>query len=167
MRNLLPPYSKYHIIVLGLPLLIGLLGLIWLHNSRVQSPGSSHTKIVSVDADSLQKDFEDPLAKVQDGQFANVWSYNNFLILDIRPVSAYDTSHIEGSLSAPITQLRYAALDPATKVVVYSSSADDIAQALPILTSKNLDNVYILHDSLDNLAKSGYKITVPRQDGAL
>lgn len=155
MSFFLPPYSKKHIIIFGSTLLVLLLGIVSLYNSNLATPSFT---VTATTGEEIKEDFKAPLAKAQADRATVAWSQDNFLILDIRAKDVYSAKHIQGSLSAPLAQLKYAALDPETDLVIYSTSDEDITKATAIVKDLGVKHVFTLNDSLDELSKQGYKL---------
>lgn len=160
MAFLLPPFTKKHIAILGSITLLAYLGvLLLIFQTSQRASASSPAERVKVDAVSVQKDFKQPLAMAQKGDFDTALVNNKFLIIDIRPWRDYQQSHIEGAVSTPINQLHYALIGDVDHLVVYGQSESDLNDALHILGDMGIKKAYTLNDSLDSLKTKGYTIT--------
>ena len=159
MANLLPPYSKLHVIVFGSITLFACLILIFLFSINNKSLLGSNVTFEEAPPQSIRDEFEDQLQMAQDGKFDTVWVNEGFLIIDIRTPEEYAEAHISGALSAPVSQLQYAVFGPETELVVYSHSSDDIQKSLDLLADKEVSFVYTLNEPLEVLESEGYKIS--------
>lgn len=166
MHYFLPPYRKSHIITFGGILLFILVSVIWMNNNQSENNNRKIFQVTKVNAAAVKDNFKAPLAKAQAGNYDQAWSHDRFLILDVRPKADYDSLHIKGALSAPLNQLQYAALDPATDLVVYSTNKEDITKAVATLKANKIEHVFTLVDSLENLSKSSYLLLSSEKEPA-
>lgn len=161
MAILLPPYSKNHIIVFGsLALLAAFAFLFIAHGFNQSQQEQIESTVTPVTAQGLKNidDLKEPLNDVQNGMAAVTWASKNFVILDIRPAEEFNKLHLSGSHNAPLEFLKASSLNPDVDMVVYSDNEDNLTKAASILADKGIRDIYLLHESLDQLKSQGYTL---------
>ena len=167
MAILLPPYSKNHIIVFGSLALLAAFALLFLASGFNQSKKKqSESIVISVTAQELKSNdtLKESLDDVQNGLAEVTWASKNFVILDIRPAEEFDKQRLSGSHNAPLEFLRASSLNPDVDMVVYSDNEDDLTEAASILADKGIRDIYLLHESLEQLKSQGYTLEEGAED---
>ena len=161
MAILLPPYSKNHIIVFGSLALLAAFALLFIASSFNQSrQKQTESTVTPVTAQELKSNNElkEPLEDVQNGMADVTWASKNFVILDIRPAEEFDKLRLSGSHNAPLEFLKASSLNPDVDMVVYSDNEDNLTEPASILADKGIRDIYLLHESLEQLKSQGYTL---------
>ena len=162
MANLLPPYTKTHIIIFGSLALLASFTYLFLTTNNFSTsdkPTPSHTVTISSTELESNSSLKESLVKVQDGKGTVAWSTDHFVILDIRPEDEFNQQHLTGAQNAPLEFLKAASLNPDVDMVVYSNKQKDLESAAAILTDKNIRDIYLLFDTLEDLRAEGYTLS--------
>ncbi len=94
----------------------------------------------------------------------------DLIVLDVRIEEDYDSAHISGALSIPLSELsnRTEELNTSTKIVVYSANGSNSTIACDILIKNGSKRVYNVLGGINAWNESGYAVvptSIPEEPG--
>ncbi len=119
-------------------IILGLVGIL-AGSPNESSAGKLDTNQLAIDI-AKQSNIVEPtdLAK------SIIEGNNTFRIIDLRNENEYATNNIDGSENIPVSQINKSDLKRNEKILLYSTSELETAQAWMLLKSKNYKSVYML-----------------------
>lgn len=88
----------------------------------------------------------------------------DFIILDVSPVAAFASSHLEGAISLPANDPGFEAnvqkLDTSKTYLVYCHRMNWTPKAVAMMTKNNFANLYASREGKDGWMKAGGKVVV-------
>ncbi|HUV80710.1 MAG TPA: rhodanese-like domain-containing protein [Candidatus Bathyarchaeia archaeon] len=92
----------------------------------------------------------------------------DLIVLDVRNTTEYDSAHIPGALSIPLSELsnKTEELNTSTKIVVYSANGSNSTIACDILIKNGYERVYNALGGFNAWKESGYAVVSTAQSNS-
>jgi rhodanese-related sulfurtransferase len=122
----------------ALAILLGLIGIL------AGSPNESSAGKIDTNQLALEIANQSNIIKPTDLAKSMIDGSNTFRMVDLRNESDFTAGNIEGSENFPVAQINKSDLRRNEKILLYSNSEIETAQAWMLLKSKNYKSVYML-----------------------
>ena len=82
------------------------------------------------------------------------------VVLDVRTVSEFNDSHIEGAINIPVEEIanRLSELDKNDELLVYCRTGNRSATAVGILEDAGFTKIYHMHEGISVWVQQGYPV---------
>lgn len=123
----------------ALAIILGLIGIL-AGSPNESSAGKIDTNQLAIDIAKQSN-----IIKPTDLAKTIIEGSNTFRVIDLRNENEYTASNIDGSENIPVAQINKSDLKRNEKILLYSTSELETAQAWMLLKSKNYKSVYMLN----------------------